>query len=159
MQLGIIEKLKECNAYIGKCFLCTALHKSCNSFCSITLTFIHVMSCDVNVRVCTCICANTIVMYMYLYTCTCNVHVHVYTCTCACYLYFIPCCSCSDNELPDYIMVMLVNKKTFHQIHNDLQLFLGEHTETFMKWLQEAVTTGNITGSKKSKAGRLLCIL
>ena len=51
----------------------------------------------------------------------------------------------SDNELPDYIMVMLVNKKTFHQISNDLQLFLGHHTSTFIDWLQEAVTTG-ITG-------------
>ena len=76
MQLGIIEKLKECNAYIGKCFLCTALHKSCLTQLILFYYFDihdHVMSCDVNVRVCTCICANTIVMYLY----TCNVHVHV----------------------------------------------------------------------------------
>ena len=56
-----------------------------------------------------------------------------------------------DNELPDYIMVMLVNKKTFHQITNDLKLFLGEHTTLFIDWLQEAVTSGNInTGKKKT---------
>ncbi|CAI8010501.1 Zinc finger CCCH domain-containing protein 14, partial [Geodia barretti] len=47
-----------------------------------------------------------------------------------------------DNELPDYIMVMLVNKKTFHQISNDLQLFLGDDTSNFIDWLQEAVDNG-----------------
>ena len=45
----------------------------------------------------------------------------------------------SDNELPDYIMVMLANNKTVHQINNDLQLFLGENTERFTTWLQRAI--------------------
>ena len=39
-----------------------------------------------------------------------------------------------DNELPDYIMVMLANKKTLNQIANDLQLFLGDNIEPFMDW-------------------------
>ena len=43
----------------------------------------------------------------------------------------------TDNELPDYIMVMLANKKTIQQINNDLQLFLGENTDTFTDWLQQ----------------------
>eukprot|EP00731_Ephydatia_muelleri_P033350 Em0028g25a len=42
-----------------------------------------------------------------------------------------------DNELPDYIMVMLANKKSVHQINNDLQLFLGENTDPFTDWLQQ----------------------
>ena len=45
-----------------------------------------------------------------------------------------------DNELPDYIMVMLANNKTVHQINNDLQLFLGENTDRFTAWLQRAMT-------------------
>ena len=46
----------------------------------------------------------------------------------------------SDNELPDYIMVMLANNKTVHQINNDLQLFLGENTDRFTTWLQRAIS-------------------
>lgn len=56
-----------------------------------------------------------------------------------------PRCVCvhvlpTDNELPDYIMVMLANNKTVHQINNDLQLFLGENTDRFTAWLQRAIT-------------------
>lgn len=40
----------------------------------------------------------------------------------------------TDNELPDYIMVMLANKKTANQINTDLQLFLGENTDRFTQW-------------------------
>lgn len=32
-------------------------------------------------------------------------------------------------------MVMIANKKTIQQIANDLQLFLGDNTETFTHWL------------------------
>ena len=76
------------------------------------------------------------------------------------YIVYDKCtCTHTDNELPDYIMVMLVNKKTFHQISNDLQLFLGEHTTTFIDWLQHAVTTGNLTGGKKTKSsGTCACV-
>ncbi|XP_074653574.1 zinc finger CCCH domain-containing protein 14-like isoform X3 [Tubulanus polymorphus] len=40
-----------------------------------------------------------------------------------------------DDELPDYIMVMVANKKTKEQMTNDLQLFLGKNTEKFTTWL------------------------
>ena len=49
--------------------------------------------------------------------------------------YFYP----ADNELPDYIMVMLANKKTFPQINNDLHLFLASNTNHFTEWLKKVL--------------------
>ncbi|GAB1600022.1 zinc finger CCCH domain-containing protein 14-like isoform X2 [Argonauta hians] len=40
-----------------------------------------------------------------------------------------------DEELPDYIMVMVANKKTREQMNEDLHLFLGSSTEKFTAWL------------------------
>ncbi|CAB1342554.1 unnamed protein product [Coregonus sp. 'balchen'] len=40
-----------------------------------------------------------------------------------------------DEELPDYIMVMVANKKTSQQMSDDLALFLGNNTITFTFWL------------------------
>ena len=40
----------------------------------------------------------------------------------------------SDDELPDYIMVMVANKKTQDQMTEDLNLFLGTNTEKFTAW-------------------------
>ena len=40
----------------------------------------------------------------------------------------------SDDELPDYIMVMVANKKTKEQMTDDLNLFLGNNTEKFTTW-------------------------
>ncbi|XP_059157937.1 zinc finger CCCH domain-containing protein 14-like [Physella acuta] len=40
-----------------------------------------------------------------------------------------------DDELPDYIMVMVANKKSRAQMSHDLGLFLGGNTETFTGWL------------------------
>lgn len=40
-----------------------------------------------------------------------------------------------DDELPDYIMVMVANKKTQEQMTEDLNLFLGNNTEKFTSWL------------------------
>lgn len=40
-----------------------------------------------------------------------------------------------DDELPDYIMVMVANKKTQEQMTEDLNLFLGSNTEKFTAWL------------------------
>lgn len=40
-----------------------------------------------------------------------------------------------DDELPDYIMVMVANKKTKLQMTEDLNLFLGDNTEKFTEWL------------------------
>lgn len=45
-----------------------------------------------------------------------------------------------DNELPDYIIVMLANKKSMLQVKNDLQLFLGSNTDAFTDWLQKAMS-------------------
>ncbi|XP_047243055.1 zinc finger CCCH domain-containing protein 14 [Girardinichthys multiradiatus] len=40
-----------------------------------------------------------------------------------------------DEELPDYIMVMVANKKTSQQMTEDLSLFLGNNTIKFTSWL------------------------
>lgn len=40
----------------------------------------------------------------------------------------------SDDELPDYIMVMVANKKTSQQMTDDLSLFLGNNTIKFTTW-------------------------
>lgn len=39
-----------------------------------------------------------------------------------------------DEELPDYIMVMVANKKTAQQMADDLSLFLGNNTIKFTAW-------------------------
>ncbi|KAM9294355.1 LOW QUALITY PROTEIN: zinc finger CCCH domain-containing protein 14 [Gastrophryne carolinensis] len=41
-----------------------------------------------------------------------------------------------DEELPDYIMVMVANKKSQEQMTDDLSLFLGNNTSRFTTWLQ-----------------------
>lgn len=40
----------------------------------------------------------------------------------------------ADDELPDYIMVMVANKKTSQQMADDLSLFLGGNTVKFTEW-------------------------
>lgn len=40
-----------------------------------------------------------------------------------------------DDELPDYIMVMVANKRSKSQMNEDLQLFLNTKTSTFVDWL------------------------
>ncbi|KAK6478999.1 zinc finger CCCH domain-containing protein 14-like [Huso huso] len=40
-----------------------------------------------------------------------------------------------DEELPDYIMVMVANKKNAQQMTDDLSLFLGNNTVKFTIWL------------------------
>ncbi|XP_068004843.1 zinc finger CCCH domain-containing protein 14 isoform X3 [Melanerpes formicivorus] len=40
-----------------------------------------------------------------------------------------------DEELPDYIMVMVANKKSQEQMTEDLSLFLGNNTVRFTVWL------------------------
>lgn len=44
-----------------------------------------------------------------------------------------------DEELPDYVMIMVANKKSYEQMTRDLQLFLQENTESFTKWLTSLV--------------------
>ncbi|CAG9826711.1 unnamed protein product [Diabrotica balteata] len=40
-----------------------------------------------------------------------------------------------DDELPDYIMVMVANRRTKAQMNEDLYLFLNEKTSPFVEWL------------------------
>lgn len=42
-----------------------------------------------------------------------------------------------DNELCDYIMVMIANHKTRYQMKDDLSLFLGKDTDHFVDWLHD----------------------
>lgn len=44
-----------------------------------------------------------------------------------------------DDELPDYIMVMVANKRTKAQMEDDLQLFLRSDTQIFVEWLQQVL--------------------
>ena len=39
-----------------------------------------------------------------------------------------------DDELPEYIMVMIANKRNEYQMKEDLSLFLGDETEQFVIW-------------------------
>lgn len=39
-----------------------------------------------------------------------------------------------DEELPDYIMVMIANKKEKAQMKEDLLLFLGKNSGKFVDW-------------------------
>lgn len=57
-------------------------------------------------------------------------YIHVRTCTVHQLLLVVH----SDNELPDYIMVMIANGKTIHQINNDLNLFLADNADKFTAW-------------------------
>ncbi|XP_046981633.1 uncharacterized protein LOC124550899 isoform X3 [Schistocerca americana] len=63
-----------------------------------------------------------------------------------------------DEELPDYVMVMVANKRSKSQMADDLQLFLGKSTEQFTNWLQQvlsrlqevaAVNSKTLTDTKK----------
>ena len=40
-----------------------------------------------------------------------------------------------DDELPDYIMVMVANNRTKSQMEEDLGLFLNNNTTAFTNWL------------------------
>ena len=63
-----------------------------------------------------------------------------------------------DEELPDYIMVMVANKKSQNQMTEDLSLFLGKNTETFTTWLHsllqklQSITSESTNAAVSSKA-------
>nr|CAD2196450.1 unnamed protein product [Meloidogyne enterolobii] len=40
-----------------------------------------------------------------------------------------------DDELPDYVMIMVGNKKDKTRMKTDLKLFLGDNTTSFVEWL------------------------
>lgn len=44
-----------------------------------------------------------------------------------------------DEELPDYVMVMVANKRSQSQMEDDLQLFLGSSTVVFTTWLHQVL--------------------
>lgn len=44
-----------------------------------------------------------------------------------------------DDELPDYVMIMVANKRSKKQMRDDLQLFLNENTDTFVNWLHQVL--------------------
>merc|ERR1739848_134810 len=63
-----------------------------------------------------------------------------------------------DDELPDYIMVMVANKKSQKQMYDDLCLFLGSNTDKFTGWLhgllnklKSIVTTQKDDGGSKEE--------
>ncbi|KAL7304165.1 hypothetical protein TKK_0003463 [Trichogramma kaykai] len=58
-----------------------------------------------------------------------------------------------DDELPDYILVMVVNKKTREQMNEDLSLFLESSTGQFVDWLHDQVLKKlqKVTVSKKKE--------
>lgn len=45
-----------------------------------------------------------------------------------------------DDELPDYVMIMVANKRSKQQMITDLTLFLDSQTELFVTWLHEVLT-------------------
>ncbi|XP_050068182.1 uncharacterized protein LOC126556753 [Anopheles maculipalpis] len=44
-----------------------------------------------------------------------------------------------DDELPDYVMIMVANKRSRQQMVDDLSLFLGAQTEIFVNWLHQVL--------------------
>uniref|UniRef100_A0A182JUK8 Zinc finger CCCH domain-containing protein 14 n=1 Tax=Anopheles christyi TaxID=43041 RepID=A0A182JUK8_9DIPT len=44
-----------------------------------------------------------------------------------------------DDELPDYVMIMVANKRSRQQMIDDLSLFLGAQTEIFVNWLHQVL--------------------
>ncbi|CAL8090887.1 unnamed protein product [Orchesella dallaii] len=67
-----------------------------------------------------------------------------------------------DEELPDYIMVLVANRRSPIQMESDLNLFLGDQTHRFVGWLThvlkklEEVTAGSTTTAvrkRKSSGG------
>ncbi|KAE9418316.1 hypothetical protein Angca_009268 [Angiostrongylus cantonensis] len=53
-----------------------------------------------------------------------------------------------DDELPEYIMVMIANKKEKNQMKDDLNLFLGKCTNKFVDWLFELFERLQTAGTK-----------
>lgn len=44
-----------------------------------------------------------------------------------------------DDELPDYVMIMVANKRSKQQMTEDLNLFLGSNTDPFVGWLHQVL--------------------
>lgn len=61
----------------------------------------------------------------------------------------------ADEELPDYIAVMVANKKKRSSMKKDLQLFLGDDTENFTEWLHSVIDSKSQEKIKKEKLKKL----
>ncbi|KAH8246973.1 hypothetical protein KR032_005614 [Drosophila birchii] len=65
-----------------------------------------------------------------------------------------------DDELPDYVMVMVANKRSKQQMNAELNLFLGDQTDLFVTWLHEVlqklqeVTLPTANASSKKRRSR-----
>jgi len=57
-----------------------------------------------------------------------------------------------DDELPEYIMVMIANKRHEDQMKEDLSLFLGDETDNFVNWLFQMITNLQNVAQDKLKA-------
>ncbi|CRL02088.1 CLUMA_CG015277, isoform A [Clunio marinus] len=68
-----------------------------------------------------------------------------------------------DDELPDYVMIMVANKRSKSQMLTDLNLFLGSNTEIFVNWLhqvlqklQEVTLPNNLASKTKKKESEVI---
>ena len=55
-----------------------------------------------------------------------------------------------DNELADYIMVLVANQKTKYQMKDDLSLFLNENTVEFVNWLHTSLKQLQINANQSN---------
>ena len=54
-----------------------------------------------------------------------------------------------DDELPDYIMIMIANRKPEEQMADALSLFLGDNSKDFTKWLYQLLNSLHKKSSAK----------
>lgn len=69
-----------------------------------------------------------------------------------------------DDELPDYVMIMVANKRSKEQMVGDLSLFLGKNTDTFVNWLHQVLeklqeVTLPATGTTHSRDDTIMYIM
>jgi hypothetical protein len=57
-----------------------------------------------------------------------------------------------DDELPDYIMIMIANKKDKAKMKNDLMLFLNDNTDPFVDWLFDFFEKVNKKENEEARA-------
>eukprot|EP00039_Didymoeca_costata_P020206 m.340451 g.340451 ORF g.340451 m.340451 type:complete len:430 (+) comp19316_c0_seq1:155-1444(+) len=61
-----------------------------------------------------------------------------------------------DEELPDYIAVLVQNNKKEDEICTDLDVFLNDHSADFSKWLTETVNDLRAKGEEKKDDEKIL---
>ena len=58
-----------------------------------------------------------------------------------------------DGELPDYILVMVNNRRDKRDMEHDLNLFLGDDTKKFINWLFDFTRRGSRRGYREREEG------